>query len=202
MADSKASIRQRLAAATLLFLIGLAGPTAASTEAAARDNGIKQLLAGLPILQPFTQVGIEADDRPLVVVTLSSVCPCSGSHLAHLAELAIEFEAFRFVGLMTDFPVAAHHQAETLESLATAGRGLDVLNDVQLEVSRYLAAETTPHVFVRTAAGETLYQGAVTSASTYHADNAPWLREALVAISQGHAPPQSSTTPLGCSISY
>jgi hypothetical protein len=207
-------VRWRSAVGAALLLLGVAAAANGSTRDTVIHERLADRLASLPTLQSAehkTSGGMTrgSDDGvsdnaeiPLVVVTLSSVCPCSGSHLGHLAALAGEFQNFRFIGLMTDLPADPAQQAVVLESLQADGRGLEVRNDVQLDASRYLGAETTPHVFVRDQQGGTLYQGAVTSSSTFHPDNGLWLREALVAISNGEAPLRASTPPSGCSISY
>lgn len=73
-------------------------------------------------------------------------------------------------------------------------------------VARLCAAKTTPHMFVIDASGVLQYMGGMDSIAT--ADEAdiaraePYLKEAMMAVAQGHAAPHAVTRPYGCSIKY
>ncbi|MDP9088571.1 MAG: redoxin domain-containing protein [Pseudomonadota bacterium] len=73
-------------------------------------------------------------------------------------------------------------------------------------VARLYAAKTTPHMFVIDPNGVLQYMGGMDSIAT--ADEAdiaraePYLKEAMMAVAQGHAAPHAVTPPYGCSIKY
>jgi peroxiredoxin len=81
-----------------------------------------------------------------------------------------------------------------------------VLLDPQGAVARLYAAKTTPHLFVIDKNGTLQYMGGMDSIAT--ADEAdipraePYLKEAMLAVIQGHPVPHAVTRPYGCSIKY
>jgi peroxiredoxin len=81
-----------------------------------------------------------------------------------------------------------------------------VLLDPQGAVARLYAAKTTPHLFVIDKNGTLQYMGGMDSmATTDEADIAraePYLKEAMLAVVQGHPVPHAVTKPYGCSIKY
>jgi alkyl hydroperoxide reductase subunit AhpC len=81
-----------------------------------------------------------------------------------------------------------------------------VLLDPSGTVGRMYGAKTTPHMYVIDKSGLLRYMGGIDSiASTDEGDIAkaePYLKEAMVAVEQGDAPPHALTKPYGCSIKY
>lgn len=81
-----------------------------------------------------------------------------------------------------------------------------VLLDPTGAVGRLYAAKTTPHMFVIDKDGTLKYMGGIDSlATTQESDIAhaePYLKEAMLAIAMGDAPPHAVTKPYGCSIKY
>jgi AhpC/TSA family len=81
-----------------------------------------------------------------------------------------------------------------------------VLLDPTGTVGRLYAAKTTPHMYVIDKNGTLQYMGGMDSiATTDEADIAraePYLKEAMLAVSQGSPAPHAVTKPYGCSIKY
>ena len=81
-----------------------------------------------------------------------------------------------------------------------------VLLDPSGAVARLYAAKTTPHLFVIDKTGTLQYMGGMDSIAT--SDEAdipraePYLKEAMLAVVQGHPVPHPVTKPYGCSIKY
>jgi hypothetical protein len=81
-----------------------------------------------------------------------------------------------------------------------------VLLDPSGTVGRLYGAKTTPHMFIIDKNGALQYMGGMDSLATTDAGDIakaePYLKEAMVAVEQGKAPPHSLTKPYGCSIKY
>jgi hypothetical protein len=81
-----------------------------------------------------------------------------------------------------------------------------VVLDPSGTVARLYAAKTTPQLFVIDPHGALQYMGGMDSIAT--ADQAdiaraePYLKEAMLAVAQGHPVPHAVTRPYGCSIKY
>jgi peroxiredoxin len=81
-----------------------------------------------------------------------------------------------------------------------------VLLDPTGAVAHLYDAKTTPHMFVIDPDGKLAYMGGIDSIATAdpadipHAE--PYLKEAMLAVSQGEKPPHAVTKPYGCSIKY
>ncbi len=91
----------------------------------------------------------------------------------------------------------------------TASRHADptaVLLDPTGTVGRLYNAKTTPHMFVIDKTGKLAYMGGMDSIATTEAKDIanaePYLKEAMLAVSQGERPPHAVTKPYGCSIKY
>jgi hypothetical protein len=73
-------------------------------------------------------------------------------------------------------------------------------------VARLYDAKTTPHMFVIDKDGTLKYMGGIDSlATTDEADIAraePYLKEAMLAVSEGNSVAHPVTKPYGCSIKY
>jgi alkyl hydroperoxide reductase subunit AhpC len=81
-----------------------------------------------------------------------------------------------------------------------------VLLDPSGTLGRLYGAKTTPHMFVIDKNGALQYMGGMDSLATTDAGDIakaePYLKEAMVAVEQGQAPPHALTKPYGCSIKY
>ena len=81
-----------------------------------------------------------------------------------------------------------------------------VLLDPSGTLGRMYGAKTTPHMYVIDKNGLLRYMGGIDSIATTDASDIakaePYLKEAMVAVEQGNAPPHALTKPYGCSIKY
>jgi hypothetical protein len=81
-----------------------------------------------------------------------------------------------------------------------------VLLDPSGALGRMYGAKTTPHMFVIDKNGALQYMGGIDSIATADesdiAKAEPYLKEAMVAVEQGQAPPHALTKPYGCSVKY
>lgn len=73
-------------------------------------------------------------------------------------------------------------------------------------LARLYAAKTTPHMFVIDPNGVLQYMGGMDSVATSDESDIgraePYLKEAMMAVAQGHAAPRAITRPYGCSIKF
>lgn len=91
----------------------------------------------------------------------------------------------------------------------TTSRGASptaVLLDPSGTVGRLYAAKTTPHMFVIDKNGTLQYMGGIDSLATTEVDDIPkaepYLKEAMLAVTQGAPVAHPVTKPYGCSIKY
>jgi peroxiredoxin len=81
-----------------------------------------------------------------------------------------------------------------------------VLLDPTGSLGHMYNAKTTPHMFVIDKNGMLQYMGGIDSIATADPDDIahaePYLKEAMLAVSQGDKPPHTATKPYGCSIKY
>lgn len=139
------------------------------------------------------------DRKGDVLISLSSICPCSSSHTPYLNSLAEKFPSFRFIGLHTD------HQTSLEKAVGFYREHINsfpVFKDQNHLYSRELKALTTPHTFIFSPDGKLLYQGAVTSSHSFDESNTEHLKIALEQIEKGQRVRPRRTKPLGCKISY
>jgi len=138
-------------------------------------------------------------EKALVVVVLSPRCPCSISHEAHLKDLFKKYspKGIRFLGVHSNsnesFEEAkAHFNAVNLP--------FEVISDSDSKLADRFDALSTPHAFVISSSGKTLYLGGVSDSSQFSRAEKHYLEDALAAISQGQEPPVHQTRVLGCVI--
>jgi AhpC/TSA family len=81
-----------------------------------------------------------------------------------------------------------------------------VLLDPTGSIGRLYSAKTTPHMFVIDKNGALQYMGGIDSIASADAGDIsraePYLKEAMLAVSQGKPAPHAVTKPYGCSIKY
>ncbi len=81
-----------------------------------------------------------------------------------------------------------------------------VLLDPAGALARVYAAKTTPHMFVIDPNGVLQYMGGMDSVATSDESDIgraePYLKDAMMAVVQGHAAPRAITRPYGCSIKF
>lgn len=135
--------------------------------------------------------------KGLVVVFVSSKCPCSDSHIEELKELAKAFPDFEFVGIHSnmdeDFEVSkSYFEAKKLP--------FPVIQDHKAKIADDFKAFKTPHAFILKLSGEIVYQGGVTNSAQFSRSNKKFLREALQDIAADRTVEIPEGRTLGCVI--
>lgn len=153
---------------------------------------------GQAIVDGAKVVATPAGHKGLVVVFLSSQCPCSNSHINELKSLVTDYPQFQFVG------VHSNHD-ETVESariyFTQAALPFPVIQDSDLKLADRFKALKTPHSFVLRPDGSIAFQGGVSSSHEFAQAEHKWLREALQDIKQDKKVRTASARTLGCAIS-
>ena len=135
--------------------------------------------------------------KGVVVLFLSSSCPCSNSHIPHLIKLSEDFPQFQFVGIHSN-----KNESQTDAELYFKSKNLPfpVLRDNNLEWANRLGALRTPHAYLISSEGEVLYQGGVTSSGEAEKADSFYLKVTLKKYLLGEKIEQSKSRVLGCQI--
>ena len=177
---------------SLLFIVLFASSTHASPLAPEYSG--KDLLSG-----KNTQLSLASAQKGSVVVFLSAKCPCSASHEVVLKDLYRDFQAqgFSFTGVHSnpdeDLVLSTTHFKES-------ALPFPIIQDSDQTLANAFGAFKTPHVFVVSPKGEILYQGGVDETHIAALAKKPYLKNALVAVAQGHVPDPKEVRVLGCAI--
>lgn len=135
--------------------------------------------------------------RPLVLVFLSSKCPCSMSHIPELKALATEFKEFEFIGINSNSDESLENAHAYFDSI---GLGFPVLRDQNFKFADHFKAAKTPHAFLIQTNGRIVFQGGVSNSSKFPQADRKFLREALEDIKTGSPIRTPHARALGCSI--
>ncbi len=136
--------------------------------------------------------------KGLVVVFLSTVCPCSQSHVSELKQLKKDFPEFEFVAVHSN----AEEPAElTRAYFQKADLPFPVVQDKDFAIANQFGALKTPHAFVLNSLGQTVYRGGVSNSKRIEGADRKFLREALQDVQDGHPVRTASARSLGCTIS-
>lgn len=133
-----------------------------------------------------------------IVVFLSSVCPCSDSHVEELKKLFDDFPEFSFVSAHSNMD---EEKKSTLEYFKKLDLPFPVIRDSDLKLANHFKAYKTPHAFVLSKEGQLVYEGGISNSKSFENADRNFLREALINIAN-HQPvktPKGRT--LGCVIS-
>lgn len=143
-------------------------------------------------------INLKVAHKTQVLVFLSSSCPCSNSHVAHLNQLAKDHPKVQFIGVHSN-------QNESLEAgkkyFSHKNLQFPVLRDVDAKLADKYGALKTPHAFIISAAGEKLYAGPVTDSSILENSKRHYLAEFLDSIKNNKKFSPVQKRPLGCYIS-
>lgn len=134
----------------------------------------------------------------MVIIFLSSVCPCSNAHIPHIKELAETYPKIEFLGVHAN-------QNETLAQAKEYFNALNlpfkVIHDSDAKLADELKAFKTPHAYLISSSGEILYSGGISSsAKARDADNY-FLKEAIEDFLNNRTIKIKQGRPLGCVIS-
>ncbi len=135
----------------------------------------------------------------LVLVFLSPNCPCSLSHESHLKALSQRYSklGFKFLGV---YSASRDLVAGAREHFKAVDFGFEVLSDDDFSLANRFGAMSTPHAFVISPSGETLYAGGVSDSSDFERSEDHYLERALESIQSGKLPSRRQTRALGCVI--
>ena len=179
-----------------LFSLGLITLLATSSFAAHVYSGI-DLRSGkdVSIVRDDLSVPNGADKMGTVLIFMSAKCPCSMSHAEEVQKLSADYPEYRFIGVNSN--------AE--ESIEMAGKYFSsfpfpVLKDEKTILAEEFKAVKTPHAFILNKDGAKLFQGGVSSSSTFARADHKYLREALEDLKAGRAVRTPLARALGCSI--
>jgi peroxiredoxin len=134
-----------------------------------------------------------------VLVFLSAKCPCSASHEQDLRALSTEFskKGFQFIGVHSNtdesFEVTRSH-------FKGAKLPFPILEDSTQSLAEAFRAYKTPHAFVLDPRGELVYQGGVDDSHMAPEAKRHFLKDALIALTEGKKPNPAEARALGCVI--
>ena len=170
----------------ILLLLLLTQPLFSATSIQGED-----LMTGKPI-------EVSAKSKGLVIAFLSARCPCSNSHLPMLEKLSHDFPDFQFVGVHSN---ADESKDPTQTYFKDAHLSFPLIQDFKFKLADQFKASKTPHVFVLSPGGETLYKGGMTNSADGPSADRQYLKDALTALQAGQKMQTSETRSLGCAIS-
>lgn len=135
-------------------------------------------------------------DQWTAVVFLSPTCPCSNSHVSALEELAKANPSIQFVGIhsnSSDTTVAStYFKAKKLS--------FPVLQDDGGHWASQYKALRTPHAYLISPDGKTVFQGGVTDSSDCSRSTRNYLREAIADTTNQRPVKTPLARALGCPI--
>lgn len=140
----------------------------------------------------------DSNHKGLVMVFMSTKCPCSHSHADLIKKLAQQHKDFRFLIVHSN---ADESKSEALTYFKIFSNPIEVLHDEKAQIADLLRAYKTPHTFVFDAKGEVIYRGGVTDSSNASSAERHYLAEVLQDISSGKTPRLNQSRTLGCVIS-
>lgn len=137
------------------------------------------------------------DKKGLVLIFMSSKCPCSNSHVALLKKLLEQHTDFRFLIIHSN---ADESLAEAKTYFKDLKLNIEVLQDQDAHIADQMKAFKTPHAFVITSKGELAYQGGITNSSHAPSADRQFLAEALEDIKNNKPVRTPEGRTLGCVI--
>lgn len=155
-------------------------------------------VTGQDLLKSETVTISAENKRGLVVVFLSSRCPCSNSHIGELKSLATEYPDFNFVGIHSNVDEGIESSKPYFENAALP---FPIVEDQKVELANAYQALKTPHAFVIKSDGKIAYQGGVSSSNQFAAADRKYLREALDDLHNDRSVKTPEGRTLGCVIS-
>jgi hypothetical protein len=136
-------------------------------------------------------------NRPLAVVFLSALCPCSNSHVEELKLLSLKYPQVDFVGIHSNSNETSEITQSYFKSKALP---FSVIEDVNLKIADQLKAFKTPHAFLYDGKGEVVYRGGVTDSSDATKAKVHFLASALEDLASQRPVEKPEGRTLGCVI--
>lgn len=141
---------------------------------------------------------IDDKKKGLVLLFMSTKCPCSNSHADLVKKLSQQYKDFQFL-IVHSNPEETKAEAQTY--FKTFAASIEVLQDEKTKLADLLRAYKTPHAFVFNAKGEIVYRGGVTNSAHAPSADRQYLAEVLQDLSEGKKPRIDQGRTLGCVIS-
>lgn len=137
--------------------------------------------------------------KALVLVFLSSRCPCSAAHEETLKKLALKYqsEGFEFLGIHSnqDEPLDAAR-----DHFSKAGLPFPVLQDSGGALAKKWGALKTPHAFILQKEGQVVFSGGVSDRRDPQDASRNYLQEAMDDLKAAHSVRTPHARALGCVI--
>ncbi len=180
---------KKLLLATLISCCFLMNAHAANLES----------VTGKSLLSPTENITLDlkSGKKATVVVFMSAVCPCSGSHEGLLKKMAQDFSDFQFVAVHANIDEKLE---DSQKHFKEAALGFPVIEDSRSVLANHFGALKTPHVYVLGPQGEMIYQGGVTDSHVGPTAKKQYLQEVLTDLQAGQVPRHKETRSLGCYI--
>ena len=132
-----------------------------------------------------------------MIVFLSAKCPCSNSHIEEIKNLSKEYPKYQFIGIHSN---ADENFPESQSYFKSLDLPFPVIEDEHSKLAVEFKALKTPHAFLISKTGETLYKGGVSSSRDFSASDRKYLREALIDSKAGKKVSTPEGRTLGCVI--
>lgn len=144
---------------------------------------------------------LRAGRKALVVLFVSTQCPCSNSYNARYVSLARTYAAqnVSFVGVYAN---ASEGAAKIAAHAKKHGFTFPVLRDAGARTADKLGAQSTPEAVVLDAAGRVAYHGALDDSINPASVSRRYLTDALDALLAGRRVPVPATRGFGCAIEH
>lgn len=183
----------------LAFMLFICAPYCATSALAETWNlpasfDGESLLSGKKIQVPR----IDETRKGLVIIFLSTKCPCSNSHIDLVKKLSEQYKDFRFLIVHSN---PDESKTEAVAYFKIFSSPIEVIRDEKTKIADTLRAYKTPHAFVLNAKGEMIYRGGVTNSAHAASADRQFLAEVLQDISEGKPARISEGRTLGCVIS-
>lgn len=137
------------------------------------------------------------DKKATVVVFLSSICPCSNSHVSLLRKMNKEHIDIQFVGIHSNYNEDLKRSQKYFKN---AKLNFPVIHDKDTTLAKRLGGVKTPHAFILDKNGKVIYTGSVTSSSNAAKAKENFLLMALNEIEAGKEVSIPKRKTLGCYI--
>lgn len=141
---------------------------------------------------------VDEKNKGLVIVFMSTKCPCSNSHVDLVKKLSQQYKDFRFLIIHSN-PEETKTEAQSY--FKTFAAVIEVIQDEKTKLADLFKAYKTPHAFVLNSKGEIVYRGGVTNSAQASTADRQYLAEVLQDLSEGKKPRIDQGRTLGCVIS-
>lgn len=195
-------MHKRTKAVVLTALIGVvwAGSIAAGLRYMLNYESTAGAAGAVPSAWPADSSLKRAADRSTLVLFAHPRCPCTRATMSELAQVMAHTQGKLAATVVFFAPPDADRDwyDSDLHRTAAAIPGVSVVADHDGIEAKRFGVETSGHTMLFAADGRLLFQGGITASRGHEGDNAG--ENAIVALANGRAAPQSKTLVFGCSL--